>query len=79
MPASQNSVKSLCGLMTARPFNGFASRRQLQRVQREKDRHELMDIPPSDVGIGKVPVPPEGYEIARIDVVRLRRRTLNPA
>jgi Fur family iron response transcriptional regulator len=36
----------------------------------------LLDIPDSDVVVGKTPVPPEGYEIARIDVVvRLRRKT----
>ena len=28
-----------------------------------------MDIPPTDVAVGKVPIPPEGYEIARVDVV----------
>jgi Fur family transcriptional regulator, iron response regulator len=40
-----------------------------------EDRHELMDIPPTNVIVGKAPVPPEGYEIARIDVVvRLRRK-----
>jgi Fur family transcriptional regulator, iron response regulator len=40
-----------------------------------EDRHELMDIPPTHVIVGKAPVPPEGYEIARIDVVvRLRRK-----
>jgi Fur family iron response transcriptional regulator len=40
-----------------------------------EDRHELMDIPPTDVGVGKVPVPPAGYEIVRVDVVvRLRRK-----
>jgi Fur family iron response transcriptional regulator len=34
-----------------------------------------MDIPSTDVGVGKAPIPPEGYEIARIDVVvRLRRK-----
>ncbi len=37
--------------------------------------HMLFDIPPSDVVVGKAPMPPEGYEIARIDVVvRLRRK-----
>ena len=37
-----------------------------------------LDIPPTDVAVGKVPVPPEGYEIARVDVVvRLRRKTIN--
>ncbi len=40
-----------------------------------EDRNDLMDIPSSDVVVGKAPVPPEGYEIARIDVVvRLRRK-----
>jgi Fur family iron response transcriptional regulator len=35
----------------------------------------LLDIADSDVIVGKTPVPPEGYEIARIDVVvRLRRK-----
>jgi Fur family transcriptional regulator, iron response regulator len=43
-----------------------------------EDRHELIDIPPTDVAVGKIPVPPEGYEIARVDVVvRLRRKTIN--
>ena len=45
-----------------------------------EDRHELMDIPPADVAVGKVPVPPAGYEIVRIDVVvRLRHKTINSA
>jgi Fur family transcriptional regulator, iron response regulator len=40
-----------------------------------EDRDDLIDIPPSDVVVGKAPVPPEGYEIDRIDVVvRLRRK-----
>jgi Fur family transcriptional regulator, iron response regulator len=44
-----------------------------------EDRHELMDIPPTDVAVGKIPVPPEGYEIARVDaVVRLRRKKPTP-
>ena len=35
----------------------------------------LLDIPDSDLVVGKTPVPPEGYEVARIDVVvRLRRK-----
>ena len=43
-----------------------------------EDRHELMDIPPTDFAVGKIPIPPEGYEIARVDVVvRLRRKTIN--
>ena len=40
-----------------------------------EDRNDLMDIPSSDVVVGKTPNPPEGYEIARVDVVvRLRRK-----
>jgi Fur family iron response transcriptional regulator len=40
-----------------------------------EDKNELMDIPMSNLLLGKIPTPPEGYEIARIDVVvRLRRR-----
>ena len=38
---------------------------------------ELLDIPGADVIVGKTPAPPEGYEIARVDVVvRLRRKRL---
>jgi Fur family transcriptional regulator, iron response regulator len=45
-----------------------------------EDKHELMDIPPSEVVAGKVPTPPAGYEVVRIDVVvRLRRKTINLA
>jgi Fur family iron response transcriptional regulator len=37
---------------------------------------ELLDIPGADVIVGKPPTPPEGYEIARVDVVvRLRRKS----
>jgi Fur family iron response transcriptional regulator len=40
-----------------------------------EDKNDLLDIPSTDVLVGKAPVPPEGYEIARIDVVvRLRKR-----
>jgi Fur family iron response transcriptional regulator len=36
---------------------------------------EVLDIPDAEVIIGKAPTPPEGYEIARVDVVvRLRRK-----
>jgi Fur family iron response transcriptional regulator len=36
---------------------------------------DLFDIPGSDMVVGKMPTAPEGYEIARIDVVvRLRRK-----
>jgi Fur family iron response transcriptional regulator len=44
-----------------------------------EDRHELMDIPPTDVAVGEIPVPPAGYEIVRVDVVvRLRRKQQAP-
>jgi Fur family iron response transcriptional regulator len=37
--------------------------------------HALLDIPDGDAIVVKAPIPPEGYEIARIDVVvRLRRK-----
>ena len=37
--------------------------------------NDLLDIPVTDVVVGKTPVTPEGYEVSRIDVVvRLRRR-----
>jgi Fur family transcriptional regulator, iron response regulator len=40
-----------------------------------EDRHELMDVSPADMIVGQTPVPPDGYEIVRIDVVvRLRRK-----
>ena len=40
-----------------------------------EEKNDLLDIPSSDVVVGKAPVPPEGYEIARIDVVvRLRKK-----
>jgi Fur family transcriptional regulator, iron response regulator len=40
-----------------------------------EDRNELMDIPMGTLLVGETPKPPEGYEIARIDVVvRLRRK-----
>jgi Fur family iron response transcriptional regulator len=35
----------------------------------------VLDIPETDVVVGRTPTPPEGYEVARIDVVvRLRRK-----
>ena len=35
----------------------------------------LMDVSPTDMIVGKTPVPPDGYEIVRVDVVvRLRRK-----
>ena len=39
-----------------------------------EDRHELMDVPPTDMIVGKAPVPPDGYEIVRVDVVVRPRR-----
>jgi Fur family iron response transcriptional regulator len=40
-----------------------------------EDKNELVDIPVSTLLVGETPKPPEGYEIARIDVVvRLRRK-----
>ena len=40
-----------------------------------EDKNELIDIPMGNLLLGKIPTPPEGYEIACIDViVRLRRR-----
>ena len=37
--------------------------------------NELVDIPSTDVVVGNTPAAPEGYEIARVDiVVRLRRK-----
>ena len=39
-----------------------------------EDDNEVMDIPAGQMGVGRVPEPPPGYEISRIDVVvRLRR------
>ena len=36
----------------------------------------VFDIPDAEVTVGKTPTPPEGFEIARVDVVvRLRRKS----
>ncbi|MEP9379542.1 iron response transcriptional regulator IrrA [Aquabacter sp. CN5-332] len=38
--------------------------------------NELVDIPEQEVMVDRLPEPPEGYEVARVDVVvRLRRKT----
>jgi len=38
--------------------------------------YQVLDIPDPEVIVGKTPSPPEGYEIARVDVVvRLRRKS----
>ena len=40
-----------------------------------EDDNAVLDIPEADVVVGRTPTPPEGYEVARIDVVvRLRRK-----
>jgi Fur family iron response transcriptional regulator len=39
-------------------------------------RDELLDIPSTDVVVGRTPAPPEGYEVARVDVVvRLKKKS----
>lgn len=39
-----------------------------------EDDNIVLDIPPGRMGVGRVPEPPPGYEISRVDVVvRLRR------
>ena len=37
--------------------------------------NDLVDIPQSEVVVGRTPTPPPGYEVARIDVVVRLRRT----
>jgi Fur family iron response transcriptional regulator len=40
-----------------------------------EDENNLVDIPRSELAVGRSPTPPEGYEVTRIDVVvRLRRK-----
>jgi Fur family iron response transcriptional regulator len=40
-----------------------------------EDDNLVIDIPAGEMGVGRVPEPPEGYEISRVDVVvRLRRK-----
>lgn len=39
-----------------------------------EDDNQVIDIPHGQMGVGRVPEPPAGYEISRVDVVvRLRR------
>jgi Fur family iron response transcriptional regulator len=39
-----------------------------------EDSNEVFDVPAGEIGVGRVPEPPPGYEISRVDVVvRLRR------
>jgi Fur family iron response transcriptional regulator len=41
-----------------------------------ENENSLFDIPHADVVIDETPIPPEGYEVTRIDVVvRLRRKS----
>ena len=43
-------------------------------------QNDLVDIPAADVAVNLLPEPPEGYEVARVDVVvRLRRKGTNRA
>jgi Fur family iron response transcriptional regulator len=40
-----------------------------------ENENDLVDIPDSEIVVGKTPTPPEGYEVVRVDVVvRLRRK-----
>ena len=40
-----------------------------------EDSNDLVDIPSGNIVAGPMPIPPEGYEIVRVDVVvRLRRK-----
>jgi Fur family transcriptional regulator, iron response regulator len=43
----------------------------------EGDESNLVDIPGAEVLVDKVPTPPEGYEVTRVDVVVRLRRTGN--
>jgi Fur family iron response transcriptional regulator len=39
-----------------------------------EDDNQVIDIPEGEMGVGKIPAPPPGYEVSRVDVVvRLRR------
>jgi Fur family iron response transcriptional regulator len=65
------------GLLRQVPVDGsrayFDTNNSLHHHFFLEDRNDLMDIPGSNLVLGQPPVPPEGYEIARIDVVvRLR-------
>lgn len=45
-----------------------------------ENQNDLVDIPASDVVVNVLPEPPEGYEVARVDVVvRLRRKSNRPS
>jgi Fur family iron response transcriptional regulator len=41
-----------------------------------ESENDLVDIPQSEVVVGRTPTPPDGYEVVRVDVVvRLRRKS----
>jgi Fur family iron response transcriptional regulator len=68
------------GLLRQIPVDGSKSYFDTNATQHHhffvEAENALFDIPDADVVVGKPPNPPEGYEIARIDVVvRLRRRS----
>jgi Fur family transcriptional regulator, iron response regulator len=53
-------------------FDTNTSQHQHFFIESEND---LVDIPHSEIAMGSAPVPPPGYEVARMDVVvRLRRK-----
>jgi Fur family iron response transcriptional regulator len=40
------------------------------------DQNELVDVSASELSVGRMPTPPDGYEITRVDLVfRLRRKS----
>jgi Fur family transcriptional regulator, iron response regulator len=68
------------GLLRQIPVDGSKSYFDTNATQHHhffvEGENALFDIPDADVVVGKPPIPPEGYEIARIDVVvRLRRKS----
>ncbi|HLH97757.1 MAG TPA: Fur family transcriptional regulator [Xanthobacteraceae bacterium] len=68
------------GLLRQVAVDGFKSYFDTNSSQHHhffvEGENTLLDIPDGDMFEGRTPTPPEGYEIARIDVVvRLRRKT----
>jgi Fur family iron response transcriptional regulator len=43
-----------------------------------EDSNEVFDVPAGETGVARVPEPPPGYEISRVDVV-VRLRRVRPA
>jgi len=67
------------GLVRQVPVDGSKTYFDTNRSQHHhfflEDKRTLLDIPGAEVMLGKIPSAPEGYEIARVDVVvRLRRK-----